>query len=155
MICLDASICMKWYKEGEKFEKLALDLLDKIIDYSVDVVANEWINLEVVRGLKRAQNIDKEINITNQDIKESFDDIEILFESLAIKKVRVSEVKTLAKEIEISLDLYAADAVHLATTIFERCEFLVTDDNHLLKDDVRNYAKNNGVRIIKLDQLKI
>lgn len=151
MICFDATIAVKWFKPKEKFEDEALKFLDLITDFEIDAVANEWISLEVVRGLKRAQ-LKGELKVTDKIIDDAFRSVEDLFLSGAVRKVSVESVKELAKDIEINLNLYAADSVHLATGIYSASRFFVTADEHHLKTSVKNYVKNLGIEIVELDE---
>lgn len=51
-----------------------------------------------------------------------------------------------AKEIEITISLFALDAVCLATAIISHAN-LVTEDKLLLEREVVKYAQKEGVRI--------
>lgn len=148
-ITLDASVAVKWFKEREeKYLKEANKLLDLIVDFEVYVYASEWISLEVVRGLKKAQI--KGLEISNKKIEGAYRCIEDFFLSDAIIGINVSSVKDLAKTLEIKLGLYAADSVHLATAIITESEYLVTQDRHLLKENVKKFAKKHKVETISL-----
>lgn len=153
MLCLDASVCVKWFKEREDFEPEAKMLLDYITDFNFTIVANEWLSLEVVRGLKRAHNHYPELNITDNDIDEAFQCLEDLFQSTAIHKISVGAVKYIAKDLQIRFSLYAADAIHLATSIFKHSRYFITHDEHLTKKNIKDFAQSNGVKIISLPEL--
>lgn len=154
IICLDASIVIKWFKPEEKYSKEAMQLLEVITQFKIDCVANEWISLEIVRGLRKAQLMNKKLKITIEDIEDAYKSIEDLFELLAIQKVSVGRVKNLAKDLELFLNLYPADAVHLATAIETGfVEFFVTADKHLLKEKVKRFALKEGIKIINLKEL--
>ena len=86
--------------------------------------------------------------ISDEDIHAAYEAIETLFRSGALLEVPVSEVKTLTKNAEIALGLYAADALHLATAIYFGARWLVTDDGHLLAVPVQEYASASGVAIV-------
>jgi len=125
MIALDASVVVKWFKPHERFEAEAQSLLDLIGSFKVEALASEWLSLEVVRGLKRAQKEVPALAISDEDIHAAYEAIETLFRSGALLEVPVSEVKTLTKNVEIALGLYAADALHLATAIYLGARWLV------------------------------
>ena len=55
MICLDASVVVKWFKSGEDKEDLALKLRDEILGFVREAVFNEWLILEIVRALTKAE----------------------------------------------------------------------------------------------------
>ena len=148
MIALDASVVVKWFKPHERFEAEAQSLLNLIGSFKVEALASEWLSLEVVRGLKRAQQEVPALAISDEDIHAAYEAIETLFRSGALLEVPVSEVKTLTKNAEIALGLYAADALHLATAIYLGARWLVTDDSHLLSVPVQEYASASGVAIV-------
>lgn len=148
MIALDASVAVKWFKPGERFEAEAQKLLELLGDFRVEALANEWLSLEVVRGLKRAQREVSALAICDEDIHAAYKALETLFRSGALLEIPVSDVKILAKNAEIGLGLYAADALHLATAVHLGARWLVTDDDHLLADPVRQYAAAAGVAIV-------
>ena len=47
------------------------------------------------------------------------------------------------------MKLFASDATYLATAIIERTN-LLSDDSHLLKQNVRKYAEKQGIQILSL-----
>lgn len=148
MIVLDASVVVKWFKPQERFAAEAQWLLEQIGAFRIEAAASEWISLEVVRGLKRAQREVPLQAISDEDIHAAYDALETLFQSGALEEIPVSEVKVLTKNAEIALGLYAADALHLATAIYLGARLLVTDDHHLLAEPVRQYAQMAGVSIV-------
>jgi len=50
------------------------------------------------------------------------------------------------------LHLFASDAVYLATAV-KRNATLVTEDRHLLRGEVREYAEKRGIRVMSLGEL--
>ncbi len=148
MIALDASVVVKWFRPQERFAAEAHRLLELIGDFKVEAAASEWLSLEVVRGLKRAQRAVPAPAIRDEDIHAAYEALETLFRSGALLEIPVSEVKVLTRNAAIALGLYAADALHLATAIHLGARWLVTDDHHLLSDPVRQYALAAGVTIV-------
>jgi hypothetical protein len=65
----------------------------------------------------------------------------------------VSYVKPLAKDIEMQLGLFMADALHPATAVYLRVECFVVDDHHFLTPVVVNYAAGFGVQVVNLPDL--
>ena len=55
MIAVDTSVCVKWFKAGERYESEAQALRQLIEAQQAEAVANEITSLEIVRGLKNAQ----------------------------------------------------------------------------------------------------
>ena len=53
-LALDASVVVKWFKEGEERGAEALALRDRILDLKVSAVSSEWLLLEVARAMVRA-----------------------------------------------------------------------------------------------------
>ena len=153
MIALDASVAVKWFKPGERYDAEAQQVLARIRARMVTAFANEWLGLEVVRGLKRAQRAVPPLAIGDPDIQAAYDALGALFRSGAITEVTVAAVKDRTCALEIALGLYAADAVHLATAIHAGARWLVSDDDHLLGNTVRAYAATAGVTVVSLPEL--
>ncbi len=147
MISIDASVIVKWFKKGEEKEDLALKLKDIILSRELIPAINEYVFLEIIRAVTKAGFPKGKI----EKIKKFLLDLEALG---YIKMVKVHEVKELAMNLIYSLDLYASDALVLATAIKEKVH-LVTEDIHLLKENVRKYAKKNGVEVTTLDRLSL
>ena len=143
LVSTDSSVLVKWFKKGEEKEELAIRLKDDVLDEKIILLCNEWVQLEIIRALTKANYSQNKIKETKEFLK----DIELLG---LIRFVKVSEVKDLALEIIYSLNLYAADAVVLATAIVNNVN-LITEDSHLLKKRVMKYAKEHGVEIFTLD----
>jgi hypothetical protein len=59
----------------------------------------------------------------------------------------------LAKDLELGLGLFMADALHLATALYLNASHLVVDDHHFLAPEVVSYAAGFGVRIVNLPDL--
>lgn len=144
--CIDSSIAVKWFKKGEESEKEAQILYQKIADIEINAVANEWILLETIRGLVK-------VGYSKDRIDNAFDILCELFTIGAIKQIHVSSLISLAKNIEIEYKLYAADAVHLATAITTNSKILWTEDDHLRKESIKEYANGCGVKILGLREL--
>ena len=87
MIALDASVAVKWFKPHERFEAEAQSLLDLIGGFKVEALASEWLSLEVVRGLKRAQREVPALAISDEDIHAAYEALETLFRSGALLEV--------------------------------------------------------------------
>jgi len=143
LVSTDSSVLVKWFKKGEEKEELAIRLKDDVLDEKIILLCNEWVQLEIIRALTKANYSQNKIKETKEFLK----DIELLG---LIRFVKVSEVKDLALEIIYSLNLYAADAVVLATAILNNVN-LITEDSHLLKKRDMKYAKEHGVEIFTLD----
>jgi len=143
LVSTDSSVLVKWFKKGEEKEELAIRLKDDVLDEKIILLCNEWVQLEIIRALTKANYSRNKIKETKEFLK----DIELLG---LIRFVKVSDVKDLALEIIYSLNLYAADAVVLATAILNNVN-LITEDSHLLKKKVMKYAKEHGVEIFTLD----
>ena len=60
----------------------------------------------------------------------------------------------MSKAIECDLNLYAADAVHLATAINTNSKILWSEDAHLHKKKVKDFAREYGLQISRLSELE-
>ncbi len=141
--CLDTSVVVKWFKGDEKHAREANLLFQRVKDFKAEFVANEWLILELVRGL-----------VKTGARKEAVDGVYDTFQELvalgALNKIPVSSVLGQAKDLELELNLYAADAVHLATALTTRSAILWTEDHHLAKPAVKEYAKHHRLKIKSL-----
>ncbi len=139
---LDSSIVVKWFKKGEEREAEALRLKDDILESRVSAVCSDWLLVEVVRGLMKAGFPGKRVEACYSALRE--------IGSLGfLEQVSVGDVLDLTKDAEITLALYASDAVHLATAVSRRAT-LLTEDEHLLKKAVVEYASERGVSVRNL-----
>jgi predicted nucleic acid-binding protein len=145
--CIDASIAVKWFHKGELFENEAHTLLQRIIGLEADFVVNEWITLEVVRALVKA-------GYPKEKVNEAFDVLIELMNIGALRKISVSDVIHLAKFIEIEYNLYAADAVHVATAIQTNASVLWTEDHHMQKKSLRDLYRHHLLEVKSLKDLQ-
>jgi len=144
--CVDASVIVKWFKKDEPYSREAEKLYQRIRDLEGDFVASEWVLLEAIRGLVKAK-------VKREDIEEAYDILNELFTLSAVKRIPITHVIDLAKNIELDLNLYAADAVHLSTAIVTGSKILWSEDKHLHKKKVVEYSKKYGLEIQKLIRL--
>jgi len=144
---LDASVVAKWFKKGEEHESEALALRDRILGSKIAALTSEWLILEVVRALVK-------VNYPREKIEEAYSTLRETTYLGFIEAVPIGLTIEKAKEIEIALSLFASDSVYLATAILKNAA-LVTEDKHLLKKDVVEYAQKEGIRIVSLrDQIE-
>src|SRR5262245_54131172 len=123
---------MKWVKPGERYEAEARDLHQRIQRGEVEAVANETVPLEVVRGLKRVQVQQPALGFTDPAIEHAFRTLTGMFQQGQMLEVPVSDVKGRAKEIIMTLGLFMADALQLATAVHLQTQHFVVDDRHFL-----------------------
>ncbi|MFZ2456000.1 MAG: type II toxin-antitoxin system VapC family toxin [Candidatus Altiarchaeia archaeon] len=143
MECLDSSVLVKWFKADEPKAKEAYALYERAKKTRSLYAANEWLILEVIRGLAKAQ-------VSKENLKEICSMLERMFASGIIWRINVSDVLRSAEEIEIELNLHSADAVHLASAIESRSTVFWTEDEHFHKKAVLDYAKKYGLQIKRL-----
>ncbi|MBS7638121.1 type II toxin-antitoxin system VapC family toxin [Candidatus Bathyarchaeota archaeon] len=146
-VCVDSSVVVKWFKKGEEHEGEALRLRDESLSSKTYPIMCEWVYLEVVRALVKA-------GYPKGKIVEAYKILKEMAELGFIKTVPVQELLEKAKELEIELNLYASDAVNLATAIINS-ENMLTEDKHLLQDNVRIYVENLGLKIMSLKNLTL
>jgi len=144
LLALDASVVAKWFKKGEEFEREALSLRDKILGSEIHTVTSEWLLLEVVRALVK-------VDYPMDKIEEAYSILKEITSLGFIEAVPVGKALDKAKEVEISLSLFASDAVYLATAIINHAT-LISEDKHLLNRDAVNYAQREGSKIISLKE---
>ena len=141
-IAADSSIIVKWFKKGEEFEEEALRLRDDVLLGAIELVISEWVYLEVIRGLVKA-------NFPKSRVAEAYSILKEMARLGFMEVVPVSRVLDKAVELEVQLKLYASDAVNLATALLYSVD-LLSEDRHLLRDSVRNFMKRLGLRVLQL-----
>ena len=136
---VDASVIVKWYKkENEENREEALHLRDRIINFESEFVMSYYGVLELVRALVKN-------NFPKVEIGEAFQSVTDLYDIGALKSVEIEYVSYLAKEVEIELNLYAGDSLHVASAIYYDCDILWSADKHHLKDKTRTYLKKYNI----------
>jgi predicted nucleic acid-binding protein len=150
---MDTSVVMKWFKTGERYEAPARDLRQRIDRREVEAAVNEILSLEIARGLKNAQVRQPALGITDAVIENAYGALELMCQTGVLLECEVKEVKTLTKDIELTLGLFMADALHLATAIYMVVQYFVVDDHHFLAPAVVNYAASFGVQVVNLPDL--
>ena len=143
-LALDASVIAKWFKKGEEHERETPSLRDKILASQVQAVTSEWLLLEVVRALVKA-------NYPKEKVEEAYSTLKEITSLGFIEAIPVGKTLDEAKDIEITLSLFASDAVYLATAIISHAT-LITEDKHMLNKNVRSYAQREGIKIISLKE---
>ncbi|MFZ2455568.1 MAG: type II toxin-antitoxin system VapC family toxin [Candidatus Altiarchaeia archaeon] len=143
MDCLDSSVVVKWFKEDEELRPEAIGLLRLALKNTNEYVTSEWLLLEVVRALVKS-------GTEPGGIHSACSVLNALVRREALTEIPVGSVRELAKELEIELNLHAADAVHLATAIESGCSAFWTEDDHLHKRKVTEYAGGFGLSVKRL-----
>ncbi len=153
LIALDTSVAFKWLKRGERLDAEANDLLARIQRREVDAVACEILSLEVVRGLKNVQARDPTLGFTDPVIEGAYSYLQHRFQTGEVRESYVKDVKEHAKDVEIAIGLYTADALHLATALFWKADYFAVDDHHFLTPKAKAYAASRGVQTVDLPAL--
>lgn len=141
-VALDASVAVKWFKKGERGETEALSIREEIFTATIQAVAPHLLLLEVVRALVKIHCPREKVEQVYSTLKEA-GSLEI------IRLIPIQGLLDKAKEIEIDLKLFASDSTYLAAAITEHKD-LLTDDNHLLEQNVRQYAEKQGIHILPI-----
>jgi len=141
-LVLDASVAVKWFKAGERLEEEARTIWDMVLGSEMRALTSEWLMLEVVRAIVKAGFPAGKVDETYMVLRE--------MDRLGFLEVMpVGEVLDVAKDSVAGLGLYASDSVYLAASIVRGVN-LVTDDRHLLRAEVREYARERGVEVRSL-----
>ncbi len=143
-ICIDSSVIVKLFRKGEEYERESLKLRDEILSSTVNPIVCEWAYLEVVRALVKAGYPKTKIIQAYKILKE-------MAELDFINTVSVHNLLEKAKDLEVELNLYASDAVNLATAVLNSKDML-TEDKHLLRENVRDYMGKLGLKVIRLKE---
>ena len=81
MIGIDASVCVKWFKSGERYDTEAQDLRQRLERQEVEAAANEILSLEIVRGLKSVQARQPALGPSDAEIDSVFRAMEGMFQA--------------------------------------------------------------------------
>ena len=146
-VCLDTSVIVKWFKDGERCDKEAKLFRDKIISSEINAVINEYAQLELIRALVKAGFSKKKIRKAQRSFNELVDSSSILILS-------VSSVLNLARDLQIDHSLYSADSVHLVTAITSSSNVFLVDDKHFLRLEIIKMAREHGVMIKHLAEIQ-
>ena len=140
---IDTSIIVKWFKEGEEHRDQSLELRERVMDLETEFVMSYYGVMELVRALVKSK-------YPKMEIEDSFQSIMDLYDIDALKSVGIKEVLNQAKDIAIELNLYASDALHLASAIHQGCNVFWSEDRHHLKDKTRKYMEGYNIEIKSL-----
>ncbi|MCF2137033.1 MAG: type II toxin-antitoxin system VapC family toxin [Candidatus Thorarchaeota archaeon] len=91
-----------------------------------------WTRLELARAVQKRIN---QKEITKKEGKDLLEFIEVKWQQLMYKNQLVelqitNEVLDLARQFISKYNLYASDALHLASAIDQRCSAIIVDDFH-------------------------
>lgn len=141
---LDSSVMVKWFKKGENQEKEALKLRDDVLAGIVAPIISEWVYLELVRALVKAE-------YPKVKIKQAYETLREMTDLGFIRAVSISSLLDKAKDLEVELRLYAADAVNLSVAVLNSVN-LLTENRHLLQKSTKNFMEKLGLKIMKLEE---
>ncbi len=144
---LDTSCIVKWFKENEEYYEESLKLRERILNFETEFVMSYYGLLELIRALVKSR-------YPKERVEESFQSIHDLYEIGALKNVRIEEVLNLAKNIEIKLDLYASDALHVACAVHRGCRIFWSEDSHHLKEKTKKYMQTHDITVRTLREIK-
>lgn len=145
---LDTSVVVKWFKNDEENREESLKLRNRIINFESEFVMSSFGLLELVRALVKSK-------FQKDRINESFQGMLDLYDIDALKSVKIEEVLYLAKDIEIELNLYASDAIHLASAINHGCRIFWSEDKHHLKGKTKKYLRKHNVEVRSLKDMEL
>ncbi|UCE73045.1 MAG: type II toxin-antitoxin system VapC family toxin [Methanomassiliicoccales archaeon] len=145
---LDTSVVVKWFREGEGHREESLKLRERIINFDTEFVMSFYGVMELVRALVKNK-------YPKDKIEDSFQSMMDLYKIDAIKSVGIEETLYRAKDIAIEQNLYAGDALHLASAIQYGCKIFWSEDKHHLKASTREFMERYNIEIRSLSQIKI
>jgi predicted nucleic acid-binding protein len=144
IVVLDSSVVVKGFKKGEEFEGEALKLRHAVLSSTLTALASELIPLEVCRALVK-------VGYASEKVVEAYAALNEMDELGFLKSVSTSVVRHEAKDLIVKLNLYVADALSLATAVVNSSD-LLTEDRHLLKEEVKKVMEKKGLKIIRLKE---
>ncbi len=144
-LVIDSSVVAKWFKSGEEFEKEGLRLRDDLLSSSVTALASELMQLEVCRALVKAR-------YPTEKVEETYAALNEMHDLGFIKSVPIEKLDDEAKDLVIRLNLYVADSLVLAAAVVTSSD-LLTEDRHLLKEEVKKMMRGKGLEVVRLREL--
>jgi len=144
VVSVDSSVIVKWFRKGESQEKEAMKLRDDVLAGAVAPFMSEWVYLELVKALVKA-------GYPKAKIMQAYETLREMTDLGFIRAVSVSSLLDKAKDLEVELKLYSADAVNLSVAVLNSMNML-TEDKHLLKESAKNFMGKLGLKIVKLDE---
>ncbi len=69
-----------------------------------------------------------------------------------LRSVPIVKLRSEAKDLMVKLNLYVADALHLAVAAVNFSN-LLTEDRHLLKREVKEFMRKKELKIIRLKEM--
>ena len=145
---LDTSCIVKWFKKDEEYHEQSLKLRERILNFETEFVMSYYGLLELIRALVKSK-------YPKEKIEESFQNMYDLYGIGALKNVRIEEVLYLAKNIEIELNLYASDALHVACAVHRGCRIFWSEDSHHLKEKTKEYMRTHNITVRTLKQIEL
>lgn len=140
----DTSIVVKWFKKNEDHHDESIKLRDRIFDPETDIIMSSYGLLELVRAQVKGKFPQKVIH-------DVFSVMLGLYDTMVIQNVPIEAILHLTKDIEVKLNQYASDALHLASAIHSGCDIFWTADHHHLKINVMDFMKSFGIEVVTLD----
>ncbi|MEM3608296.1 MAG: hypothetical protein QW238_05485 [Candidatus Bathyarchaeia archaeon] len=144
LITLDSSIVAKWFRSGEEFEEEALRLRREVLSSKVSASASELLPLEVCRALVK-------VGYPSGKIREAYATLIEMGELGFLELVPTAMLRDVAKDAMVELNLYVA-ALTLAAAIINSSD-LLTEDRHLLKQEVKRFMGKKGLTVIPLKEI--
>jgi len=138
----------KVVQRNEEYYEESLKLREKILNFETEFVMSYYGLLELIRALVKSK-------YPKEKVEESFQSINDLYGIGALKNVRIEEVLYLAKDIEIELNLYASDALHVACAVHRGCRIFWSEDSHHLKEKTREYMRTHNIMVRTLKQIEL
>ena len=145
---IDTSVVVKWFRGGEDHRDESLKLRERIINFDTEFIMSLYGVMELVRALVKNK-------YPKDKIEDSFQSMMELYKIDALKSVGIEEILYRAKDIAIELNLYAGDALHLASAIQYGCKIFWSEDKHHLKASTKKFMERYKVEIKSLAQVKI
>ena len=142
---IDSSVVVKWFKRGETAEREGLKLRDEILSSSVSVLTTELLQLEVCRALVKA-------GYPSGKVEEAYAALDEMHNLGFMTSVPIAKLADQAKDLIVRLNLYVADSIVLAASILNSSD-LLTEDRHLLKEEVKKLMKGKGLQVVRLQEL--
>ncbi|MEM3382225.1 MAG: type II toxin-antitoxin system VapC family toxin [Candidatus Bathyarchaeia archaeon] len=136
----DASALVKRFKPERGYETVRKTIYEASVG-THEIHSIYWVKAEFYVAMRRG-NVPQKLAARN---------LRALGKIIIFNPV-TSGIVDDALNLIYDLNLHAADAIHLASCINLACEAILTDDEHMLSEDVKTYLEKHAVKLVNLKE---
>jgi len=136
----DASALVKRFKP-ERGQETVRNVIHEASLGAHEIHSICWAKAEFYVAMRRS-NVPQKLAVRN---------LRTLAEVVAFDQL-TGQIVDYALSLIYEFNLHAADAIHLAACTNLACEAMLTDDEHLVGEDVKEHLEKHAVKLINLEE---